>query len=169
MLTDVDIIFESNYISQAVRELKSNPYKIIRCVTRDSNEGDISEATDIIKEYQDLKSKTVFRHATYQRASKEDFGKGILFVLTDFLHRIGGLDENYKIWGKEDDDVVKRLEMIGLHSFIMEDQTSYIHQWHPKFEGVAEEDKSLIEKNAQYYHSTHTILRNKNPWERFNI
>ena len=94
LLSDVDIIFENNYISEAVKELQSNPYSIVRCTFRDSIRDDISATTDIINDYQIIKDKSTFRHELLQRSSA-DYGKGVIFLLKDFLVKIGGLDEFY--------------------------------------------------------------------------
>jgi hypothetical protein len=54
--------------------------------------------------------------------------------------------------------------MWGLKIVNISDRTSYVHQWHPKYEGLNENEKKQIEKNIEYFEITDTLSRNKNGW-----
>ncbi len=53
-------------------------------------------------------------------------------VHLDWVRKIGGYDEYYKIWGFEDTDFARRLAASGLTYVWLEEQINPIyHQWHP--------------------------------------
>ena len=56
--------------------------------------------------------------------------------------------------------------MIGLRSVNIDNVTSYVHQWHPKYEVILDNEKNTFEINKKYYLSTNTIVRNNNSWGR---
>ncbi len=163
LLSDTDIIFERNYLSEAIKELQNNPYQAIICEMLDSNEGDINEKTDVVREYYSIKKRCITR-AEKTKIYNYAFGQSIILVPNYFLHEINGLDENYSVWGNEDEDLVERLKMIGLNLKKINDRTSHIHQWHPKFEGIKEKDKKMIAKNREYFNKSYTIKRNLFGW-----
>ena len=89
----------------------------------------------------------------------------ILAMHTIFPKVIGGYDEFFDTWGAEDEDLARRLRRLGLRLWSMGEEMSYLHQWHPKFEGVpsAEADGAAA-RNWMYLEETHSILRNGARW-----
>jgi predicted glycosyltransferase involved in capsule biosynthesis len=162
LVSDVDIIFENNYLSESVKELKKNPSRVIFSEVFDSLEGDINENTDILKDYSKIRDKCLTRN---ERTKMYDytFGLGIIITLNCFFHQINGFDENYKVWGFEDEDLIARLGMIGVELKKIE-TTSYIHQWHPRYDGIKKEERFQIMKNKEYLNKSYSLKRNRFGW-----
>ncbi|MDD5193685.1 MAG: galactosyltransferase-related protein [Candidatus Nanoarchaeia archaeon] len=162
LLSDVDIVFEKNYISEGIKELKKNPSQIIFSEVFESKEEDINEKTNILRNFDKIKARCSNRNEL-TKMYDYTFGLGIILTLNYFFKQINGLDENYRVWGFEDEDLIARFKMMGLKLKKLEN-TSYIHQWHPRYEGVKAEDKPQIEKNLAYLRNSHTIKRNLFGW-----
>jgi hypothetical protein len=95
------------------------------------------------------------------------FSPGMVLACRYFLISIGGYDEFYENWGCEDDDLIKRLSFLGLHPESIGDRTFYLHQWHPRHQGMdSEVTQSAIAANRTYLRSTNTIRRNPDGWGR---
>ncbi len=162
LVSDVDVIFEKNYASVAITELKENPYQTLYSDALDLMENSIDIHTDVTKDYDKLKSKSIKRADLTK--TNFPFGIGINATLTFFYSVINGYDENYIVWGNEDSDIIKRFELIGLDIKNISDKTSFLHQWHPFNEGVMEDEKIYIERNREYYKGSFTIKRNEKGW-----
>lgn len=162
LTSDVDIIYEKNYITEAVKALQKNPFQVILCQCMDSPaKMVISDKT--LKEYDNLRKKSKYRSEVRNIPSHHYFfGKGINLTLTYFYHKINGYDEKYIVWGKEDDDLIKRFNLLGLQVKDITNRTSYIHQWHTRVEN--KEFKKQVEINEKYLHNNHSIMRNKEGW-----
>ena len=52
------------------------------------------------------------------------------------------------------------------HSLEIKNKSIYLHQWHPKYQGLKKIKgyKKQIEKNRKYFKNTNSIIRNKNRW-----
>jgi GT2 family glycosyltransferase len=60
---------------------------------------------------------------------------------------IGGVDEDFKYWGAEDDDLALRLRMAGL-DFIFDANAVVTHQWHERTQFGHEENMTLWKSKA---------------------
>lgn len=91
---------------------------------------------DLSKQFLSFDCYYLPKHISYQQ-----FGEyksripysfvGLLVVESEHLKSINGYDEFYQVWGAEDDDVLKRLILIGLNRMhISVDEVEVIHQWH---------------------------------------
>jgi len=161
LISDVDILFEENYISTVINEIKKDLYQVVLCRPLDSpREIDFSNK-DITKSYNLIKSMCKYRGS--KKESNYLYGTGIAFSLTLFFKWIRGYDENYLIWGAEDDDLIKRFNLLGLKTTYITDKSSYIHQWHEKYANLEQEKKEIrdqIKINKYYYHNNNSIIRN---------
>jgi len=54
---------------------------------------------------------------------------GCLWVRSEVFHRIGGLDERYRGWGGEDEDMLYRTAMAGA---LTQFDDVFLHLWHPR-------------------------------------
>lgn len=155
--SDVDIIFEKNYIKEAIRELKRNPFQVILARCLDLPKDSIKE-----REFNKLKE------SARKRFDFDYLSPGINLTYTYFYHKIRGYDEWYQLWRGLDDDLIKRFELLGLSAKEISSKTCYLHQWHPKFDGRRKESKKHIEqqikKNRDYFESNNSIVRNKKGW-----
>jgi predicted glycosyltransferase involved in capsule biosynthesis len=160
LLSDVDIVFEKNYVKEAILQIQKNIYQVVYAENKDTSEGQINENTDIIKEYKSIYEKSKARERF--KDLKLQCGISILFTFRKLLLLIGGHDEFYKFWGYEDIDLAKRLLRAGVEISEISNRTSYIHQWHKNREGFCMEDKKYIdqlEKNRLYYENNNSIMR----------
>ena len=162
MSTDVDMILENNYLNEAVKELRRNPYQILISTFFCSSEGDINNKINIKKSYAELKDKA------NKIDTKTIFGNlnvGINVGLAYFYKKIKGYDERYKLWGYEDNDLIKRFELLGLNVCDISKKSSFIHQWHPSTE---KKKDFIFEKhrytNWNYLLKSSSIIRNKSGW-----
>lgn len=153
LCTDVDVIFEKDYIKEAIKELKKNYFQVL-----------LSHCFDLPKGSEDLINKLEFKRLkSMSKVRKWEGSPGICLTLTYFFHRIKGYDEEYKLWGREDDDLLKRFELYGLTIKNIKDNAVYLHQWHPKYEGI-KINKKQINKNEQHFSENNSIIRNKEGW-----
>ncbi|MBW2977309.1 glycosyltransferase [Candidatus Woesearchaeota archaeon] len=164
LTSDVDMIFERNYIKESIKELKKDLHQIILSNHFDSQKNNINQKTDIIRDYNKIKSKCKLRPT-----GLECISLSINLTLTYFYHKIRGYDEWYKLWGAEDTDLIKRFKLFGLKIKDISYKTSFLHQWHPEFEGVKNRNlKRQIEKNREYLRNNNLIVRNKEGWGKIN-
>lgn len=151
--SDVDIIFEKNYIHESIKLLKKNVFQVILADMLDLPPLEINNL-----DFENLKplSKSRYKGSGYVIA--------IPLALTYFFKKIRGYDEQYKLWGKEDDDLIKRFYMLGVDKKLI--QSSYhLHQWHSKYEGVKNLDfKKQLNWNTEYFNNTHSLVRNNKNW-----
>jgi len=167
LTTDTDMIFEKNYIRTAIEELQKSPSQIIVAEMHGTVEGNITPDTDVIKDYKKLKKiRRKMKDIEKVKDSEYFYGKSINLTYTKFYHHIHGYDEFFEVWGAEDDDLMKRFLLLGLTMTEITSKTSYIHQWHPRWEGTelkSLEDKQY-KKNFNYYLDNNSIIRNKDGW-----
>jgi predicted glycosyltransferase involved in capsule biosynthesis len=161
LISDADIIFAKNYISEAIRTLEENHYQFAYSPMNYAGEKDILDNTDVNKDYNIILNKTTKgQHYSFKGI---DFRQGmsIVFGLSQIFSILGGYDENFKLWGCEDDDFLARALTLGIKLNDISKNTSHIHEWHPKFDGV-NKDKNLesqIEKNKEYLKQSRPVLR----------
>ncbi|MFA5856460.1 MAG: glycosyltransferase [Candidatus Pacearchaeota archaeon] len=163
LISDIDIIFEKNYLSICVNEMRNNPYQFLYSDVLDIPKETLKKDIDVIREYHFIKSRSKFR-----RFSNSVVGMGICFTLKRAFELVNGYDENYKLWGFEDIDLAERLFQIGIKLNHIGSKTSYLHQWHVPREGVGKLTyfNYIQSRNYEHYNSCHEIERNKNDWGR---
>ncbi len=155
--SDIDVIFERNYIRESVKELKRDPLQVM--VSFVLFLPDILKDT---KEYDLLKSMANNNRVGRQACT----GMGINLALTYFYRKIRGYDERYKFGPGEDLDLIKRFSALGIKRKSIGDRTSCLHQYHPDSRNL----KNLVgfddqrNRNAVYFTYDDTIVRNKDGW-----
>jgi hypothetical protein len=153
--SDADIMFEKNYIKEAIKELQRNPYQVILAKCLDVPQSAIKE-----NNFYELKKISTYRF-------EDDYlSSGINIALTCFYHKLSGYDETYVLWGAEDDDLIKRFKLFGLKIKNVTKKTSYIHLWHPNYWKI--ENYNQIKNNREYFKNNHSIVRNKEGWGEIN-
>jgi hypothetical protein len=75
-------------------------------------------------------------------------GKGILACKRKYFLKIGGLDESFKKWGQEDEDLWMKFYKAGNY-MIRYKERGLLHHWHPslnpKYQALADKaDKGLL-------------------------
>lgn len=160
VISDIDIIFENNYIKEAVSKMKENIYQAVYSKMFDARKEDILEDTDVIKNYQEILGQSKSRG--YFEDLDVYYGISIVFLPKKLVDIIGGLDEFYEGWGYDDKDLIKRLTLAGAKISDISYATSYLHQWHEKFEGFDKESDWFLEqteKNKMYFKNNNSIIR----------
>lgn|GEM_PF-242459 len=148
--SDVDIVFDKNYIQECVNEIKINPLRCIHSTVLYSN---ITKEIDI-EDYDKFRNTAV--------PCQNDMGMGILFFEKKWANIINGYDEYFRLWGYEDNDFVGRLKSCGIELKNINYKTYYMHQHHSLYNGV-EDNKDLektIKANHYYYINNNSIVRN---------
>lgn len=153
LASDVDIIFEQRYIAEAVAAVRSDPYQVV-----------LARLLDLPEPVIDARDLEALRLVARHRYGTSSYAVAIPFALAFFFKHIRGYDEFYKLWGKEDDDLIKRFLMLGLRKRILE-SSFHLHQWHPKHEGVeADELARQLPLNERRLARRRTLRRNRARW-----
>lgn len=156
MVSDVDMIFSPDYVAAALQALSASPFSVICSPMYDLPQGTVPALTAAAGS-QRLEVDLLRKCSTPRWGDKPH--ASILITYTAFLKVIGGYDEFYTGWGSEDDDLMFRLTTLGLHQRGLGPNNFYLHQWHPKFEGVTDW-KASAQRNRAYFMTNRTILRN---------
>lgn len=116
IIADIDLIFDPEFIRKISTLTFNNTFYNYHCIY-------LPEKYN----YNLLSwSKTGF-----QGFSNSGQSRGLLIINKNDLININGYDEYYQQWGVEDDDVVKRLNLIGLTQHYLDaNQYVSLHQWH---------------------------------------
>lgn len=125
--SDVDIIFEKNYIQECVNNVSTNAPSCVHSVALASPKGSITSEIKA-EDYGKIKEICV----PYKLAM------GVLFFEKQWANIIDGYDEFYQLWGCEDNDFVERLQRYGVELRDIGYKTYYIHQYHLPYDGVKE-------------------------------
>jgi GT2 family glycosyltransferase len=163
MTCDADIVLSPTYLSDAIGALRRTPLALVCSQMLDLPEGsaetlrraaDSGEALDV---------------HTYRPWCSPRFSwplhPSIAITYTAFLQSIRGYDEYYELWGCEDVDLVRRLECLGIRPRKLDADSFYLHQWHPRFEGIpGGEHASQITFNRAHLESHYSIVRNDRSW-----
>lgn len=160
LITNTDFIFKEDYIKEAIKELQKNPRQIIVSNHWVTKEGDIRGEIDVKKDY----NKIIKKCNLSKTIGGYKFNPGISIGLTQFYKKINGFNEEFKKWGYEDNDLLKRLELSGLNIKDVSEKSSYFHQWHPTIGKKSKEFKKQEEKNLQLFLQDKSIKRNKTGW-----
>lgn len=159
--SDVDIMLSPRYLADAMSLLASAPLSIVCSRMMDLPEETASELaatadTGELK-FDEWKKRAVSRY--------EWIHPSIGVGYTRFYQLIRGYDEFYEVWGSEDDDLMRRFTYLGIRQKTLATESFYLHQWHPKMEGIAEgRSAEPVLRNRDYMARHHSILRNGRDW-----
>ena len=162
--TDVDMIFQSNYIEMIIRAGIQFYPSLVLCSALEIQQGNaqVAEKMNPMKDYSAIRALSRLRGGV---------GMCICAPRQWFFH-IQGYDERYTLWGHEDDDILKRAKLDGLHQVGIADRTSLIHQWHvpatANLELLTEDERrrrqeALIANKTLYLNSM-SVIRNLEGW-----
>lgn len=121
-LTDIDMIFQPNFIAAALHALEQHQGKVVlHCQSRDLPAHAVKDATDVIAGFGALLAQSRWHTR---------LGNGACFITTrEWLHKVRGMDEAYGQWGAMDRDISMRAQWDGLPVVWLEN-TAFLHQWH---------------------------------------
>jgi hypothetical protein len=127
LFADTDLVFSNDYAATAVEALLADPRRLVVSRMLDLPEGHSVE----------IDQDSVEKLRTLAQSRLGDWAHpSIVAVSREALELVGGYDEAFRLYGSEDDDLFRRLRSLGLDPYDVSDRTSYLHQWHPKHEGV---------------------------------
>ena len=162
LCTGMDLMLSPNFVSEGMRWLSRNPRRIVIATMYESPEGLIN---DFIEE-PDMetlrdKSQAMYRHESWPHR----MNPGINIGLKCHYEAIGGYDERFTLWGHEDDDFIKRMELSGLQIVSSSPNAYTIHQYHP-MERALEPEKfeQAKQSNLAMLKEDHSIVRNLSGW-----
>lgn len=164
MKTDVDMIFAPNFIEMLVRAGIQFYPSLVMCAAQEISRENapIAEQKNPVLKYKEILSSSKLRG-----------GMGMcLCAPRQWFFRIHGFDERYILWGHDDDDILKRAKLDGLHQVGVADRTSLIHQWHvpatANLELLTDDERhrrqeALVANKAIYIDSM-SVSRNLEGW-----
>jgi hypothetical protein len=163
MTADVDTMFSPRYLAAAIRALEVSPLSVICSVMLDLPEESVVAVRDAARSGGELPLER-WREWCSPRLEGQ-LHPSIAVTYTALFQLIRGFDEYYEVWGLEDSDLMQRLQYLGLRPRGLDPGSFYLHQWHPKFESIAEGGRAPeIERNLAYFRKNHSILRNDRNW-----
>jgi hypothetical protein len=116
MTTDVDMVFPPDFLSVAMKN--AGPKKVLYCVPHFMKEG--------FSDWEHLED-----HITEFHIGGAGHMGGCQVIPTRVFREMRGFDETYQYWGREDNDMNRRLVSIGFKEHWLNDQLYFFHQWHP--------------------------------------
>jgi predicted glycosyltransferase involved in capsule biosynthesis len=163
MTSDADVVLSPHYLADAVSAMRADPLAVVCSAMRDLPAESVQPTTRAAEAGVPLDLDALRPNASPR------FGWGlhpsIAVAYAGFHRAIRGYDEVYEGWGREDVDLMRRFTSLGLRPTAIPERSFYLHQWHPKHEGIpAGERKRAIERNDAHFFRTHTILRNDDAW-----
>ncbi len=163
MVTDVDVILSPTYLQEAVSLLEQERIGMV-----------LTPCLHLPQEVTPVLEATAARGTAVDTGALRPLGvvktphgysTGRVIARTEYFRRVRGFDEWYVDYGSEDADLVQRLSWLGLRRIILFGAAYYLHQWHPRHEGVrSPELQGRIAANAIYLQRTRTIKRNPAGW-----
>lgn len=134
--SDIDIIFDSNFIEEVVKALITKPKSIVLC-----------QKVDLDKDGVEIE----FHEPS---ASGSCIG-----IESDWIDKVHGYDETYTYWGREDNDLVDRAVADGYEVVWITNKTKMWHQWH-----LPSSRETIYENDWYYRIPSKPIERNPNGW-----
>lgn len=156
--TDVDNIFAPNFLREAVFRLKRHPFNVVLSVLYDLPEHCDYDANG----FEGLKAL-----AKPRLEGNHNLGTNLTYTL--FYHFLGGYDERFIGWAPEDENLVVRLLAIGLGVTKIDDTSVFLHQWHPRYQGVGESfTMDDVRRNKRIVKEPLVVFPNRAGWGNEN-
>ena len=157
LFSDVDMIYKPNFIETVLKMLEREK-AIVTCKCSYLSK---NETRGLIMPIDWKTYKPVI-----DQVSGETAVGACLAMNTEWMQSIGGFDEKFSGWGREDVDVLCRAKSAKLCQIGIEESTSFFHQWHLPSDW--KKDKEAITANARYFDEVtikkQIIVRNQEGW-----
>lgn len=163
MIGDVDLIYAPNYTQRVLDFLEKTPNAAAYCRLLETGLDTIKPDTDILEDFALIHAGSTPRVSS-NPSSTYIFGRGLCCTRTVYLRALRGVDEFFRGWGLEDDDLVKRLITAGVQFHCLSGETAYLHDTHPKLAGLSELEREFVARNREYFQLNHSIVRNPQHW-----
>ena len=152
MILDADIVLASDYLQEAISELTRDPLQVVMNQILDLPE----QARNLPPEFTDADLAGARKNAVPRTPGLHH--EGTFVTTTEVLKQLRGFDENIKLWGSEDNDIIGRLENYAMTLTTLAGKTFYLHQWHPLYDGA---DPELIDRQFKANWAYVTRLQGK--------
>ena len=163
MTSDVDVVLSPRYLRDAVHALAASPLSVVCSPMLDLPEDSVPLLEQAAGSGEDVPCDT-WKPLCKPRYDWK-YHPSIGLTYTAYYKLVRGYDEYYEVWGLEDDDLMRRFTYMGLEPKALDSGSFYLHQWHPKFEGVPDgRTAAQVQLNQSYFEKTHSILRNGRDW-----
>jgi len=173
---DQDVVFGNEFIKEIKENIENNKILMSRpYMSTDEEKNNIQHALDKNQNYESILKeltnqamhnsvkifykKDKMRNILYKLKFKKRGAKivGLFFALSKKNYiKVNGFDENYKGWGREDDDFGNRLFKIGISTKPIKLKKTIIHMYHP-FDPTKKESA-----NDKYYEKRKKEISKKN-------
>jgi len=155
LIVDIDLILERNFLKELQSKLDDQSFTyVIPYFLQEP-----PRSYNIPFEFESLLQRcTRTRWKAY----------GCVCLPRKWLFKVRGYDERMKIWGAEDNDIVKRAELSGLKKVNI--SSRIIHQWHPDSLQLMKEKYgeeiviNQVAENRRIYTTDNSIVRNDANW-----
>lgn len=152
---DVDLILTPDFLEAIYQQYENNHFLIYPAL----NMPEMAEEELDLVDFPTLPILPKLKQNHYQDPSY----LGCIVVERDKLLKVNGYDEFYRLWGREDIDLARRLEQqLALKKKVLSvEQAFVLHQWHPP----AQLPKGWIEVIHRYFDDTSTRVQpNQTAW-----
>ena len=169
LATDIDMIYAPNFIEWVLRCHLARPDKMfVKCQIHDLPDDTVMRRHDAVEDYYKILS-----YGTLDR----DPGIGACQSLPrKWIYDVHGYDERFRGWGREDNDMLRRVDVGRLSHVDISSRTSFVHQWHETHEqrmareGVSSAYKEALQRNDAIFKDNiraRTLVCNPNGWGVF--
>lgn len=164
MTTDIDMLFDPRFFQVAKKLINRDLNKML--LHRLVHNTHPQKTTEEI--YQNLLSGEFWNnfYNFVPKNTRLSGGGACQIMLRKNIYELGGFDENLKVWGAEDSDLIERWKQKG---WSVQDhaETRLVHMYHKPLSRTLE-DIQQIKKNTQRYNLTYKkqlpIIRNGGSW-----
>lgn len=171
MTMDADMILAPDFFAAMLKRLQSQPPALVLCRSLDLPQRVRLPANEQLA--------AAFDQLRRQARPRGRSGTGgIQAAHRDFFFQVRGYDEDLLWWGAMDGDMVNRARLMGLAIAWIDDETSMLHQWHPRkwrnlsHRGLSD-PKAAAAAQRQWRHNhrlakerARTARRNSEQWGR---
>lgn len=163
MTSDTDVMLSRRYLADAIPALEASPLSVVGSSMLDLPE----ESVEVMKAAARPGGHLALDEWKGWCSPRfgSPFHPSVALTYTAFFQLIQGYDEHYEVWGGEDTDLMRRFQYLGLRPQRLDSGSFYLHQWHPKFEGVpGGAHAPVIRRNHRYLRWNRSIIRNDRDW-----
>ncbi len=145
---DIDLVFAPNFVEHLLHLTNEEDAVFMPCYLTHEKFSD----WDNIFDYRNFPKTTVQ-------------GKGLSLIKKELLEEIHGYDEFYNFWGREDNDLYKRLELLGVAPKFIDEPCLMYHQWHPLTQNSQQTLPLKWNEYMKNYFMAHdSMIRNEAGW-----
>jgi glycosyltransferase involved in cell wall biosynthesis len=161
MTMDGDMILAPDFLEVVLARLRREPPALVLCRI-----SDLPRGVEIPRSRKALNG--AFPRLLEQTRLRKRSGSGAIQAASrDFFFEIRGYDEDLLWWGAMDGDILNRARLLGLELVWIENQTSMLHQWHPRKHRILEKSRE-IEQAKLYWRRNHDLVKQRSHTARRN-